>query len=84
MRRMRSKPLPPSALELAKFLKDAPLTKRQALLKRVHRTQLWRYKKGKALPDRERSVLIESLTDGLVTVLGWSCAKAPKRIRGAA
>ncbi len=67
---MPSPTLPPSAVELAKILRESQELA-QRLTKRVHRSMLWRYSTGRSIPDLERAVLLEDLTGGRLTARGW-------------
>jgi hypothetical protein len=37
----------------------------------IHRTVLWRYRKGKGKPDAETVALLERLSSGCVPANGW-------------
>jgi len=61
-----------AALALDKVLKDKEIAAR--LTKRVHRTALWRYRRGMRLPSVSTAATIEQLTDGAVPATEWAKA----------
>ncbi len=66
----KPRPLSIAALALVDALKDEAL--QQALEEHIHRTMLWRWSTGRALPDLDRAFLAERLTGGRVRAKGWT------------
>jgi len=59
-----------SSMALSAFLKrDSDEAK--ALKKKVHWTQLWRYKTGRRRPDHKTAHLLAEITGGVVSDAGW-------------
>jgi len=77
-------PLSVAASALVGVLKDKALTAK--LEGRIHRTMLWKWSTGRAVPDLERAVLLEELTEGRVRVKDWLLVAqaAPALAQGAA
>jgi len=61
--------------------KDVPETR--AILKRFHRTMLWRFRTGRRSPDLQTAIELQKLSGQKVPAAGWGLRKKSARAKAA-
>lgn len=64
-------PMTPSACALDKLIRKDPVWLRR-LKPYIHRTLIWEYRTGRAIPGGKTASDLEALTGGLVPANGWT------------